>query len=205
MSESKAMQSQNQTHQPPFTGPDHDEVVLLMSLALDGLVSGQEEAELHAHVADCPACASTWSLLQTVHERFVAAPVAVPVAGFTARFELRRLQQSRRRRLWMGSLVAILSLALWGSILVGGVMLGSYLLNNPSGALPQVVYDLTYYWASFSVGLQGLWRGLTVAMTTSNLPWYLMGYSVLTLAALTAWTGFLRRSLRLLPVASISR
>ena len=203
MSEAKAMQSQNQT--PAFTGEEHDEAVLFMSLALDGLVSAEEEADLRSHVAQCASCAATWSAMQGIHERFVVAPVAVPVAGFVARFELRRLQQVRRRRLWMGSLVAILSLTLWAGILGGGLMLGSYLLNNPTGTLPQTVYDLTYYWAGLSAGLQGLWRGIVVAMTTSNLPLYLLGYSLLTVAALTAWTSFLRRSLRLVPAVSVNR
>ncbi len=152
-----------------------------------------------------PACAATWSAMQGIHQRFVAAPPAAPVAGFVARFELRRLQQARRRRLWMGGLVAILSLTLWGAILVGGVMLGGYLLNNPSGVLPQTVYDLTYYWAGLSAGVEGLWRGIVMAMTTSNLPFYLLGYAAVTLAAFTAWTGFLRKSLRLVPVVGASR
>jgi len=203
MSEAKAMNSQHQT--PAFTGEAHDEAVLLMSLALDGLVSAEEEAEMRSHVAHCASCAATWSAMQGIHQRVVAAPVAVPVAGFVARFELRRLQQARRRRLWMGGLVALLSLTLWGAILVGGVMLGSYLLNNPTGALPQTLYDFTYYWAGLSAGVQGMWRGVVVAMGTSNLPFYLLGYSLLTLAALTAWTGFLRRSLRLVPVVGGSR
>ncbi|MBP7962192.1 MAG: zf-HC2 domain-containing protein [Caldilineaceae bacterium] len=203
MSKVKAMKSQNQA--PAFTGEEHDEAVLLMSLALDGLASAEEEADLRGHVGRCARCAATWSAMQGIHQRFVAAPVAVPVAGFVARFELRRLQQARRQRLWMGGLVALLSLTLWGGILVGGVMLGGYLLNNPTGTLPQTVYDFTYYWAGLSAGVQGLWRGIVVAMSTSNLPVYLLGYTLLTLAALTAWAGFLRRSLRLVPVVGGSR
>ncbi len=203
MSESKAMNSQNRA--PAFTGEEHSETRLLMSLALDGLVDAQEEAEMRDHMARCPSCAATWSAMQGVHQRFVAAPAVDPVAGFVARFELRRLQQSRRRGLWMGGLVAILSLTLWGAILVGGVMLGGYLLNNPSGALPQIAYDLTYYWAGLSAGVDGLWRGIVMAMTTSNLPFYLLGYGAVTLAALIAWTGFLRRTLRFVPVVGGSR
>lgn len=179
----------DQNHQP-----DHETYVLLMSLALDGMLAPDEEADLHRHLGQCSHCAGTWAAWSSLHVRFAAQPAVAPTPGFGERFELRRIQQVRRRRLWMGGVVALLSAALWGTILVVGVLVSGYFLNNPTGTLPQIIYEVTYTWAGLSAAVQAMWRGITVAMSTSNLPFYILGYTVLTGAVMVMWTNYLRRT-----------
>jgi hypothetical protein len=187
------------------TQDEHEIYNLLMSLALDEMLSPNEEADLHQHLAQCPACAGTWAAWFGLHERFVAEPAALPAVGFGERFELRRLQQVRRRRLWMGSVVAFMAMALWGTLLLVGLVAANYFLNNPTGTLPQVIYQFSYTWSGLVAAAQVLWRGLTVAMTTSNLPLYMGGYTILALAIVTMWTNYLRRTFQPIAAAGSGR
>jgi len=72
-----------------------------MQLALDKALPADRHAELHAHLAECVACAERWETLNRVHTLFLAEPMIAPRAGFTGRFKARRREQhSRPRMVW---------------------------------------------------------------------------------------------------------
>lgn len=72
-----------------------------MNLALDEALPAESRPQLHAHLAECPACAEQWEALKRVHTLFEAEPLAAPRAGFTGRFKARlRQQNSRPRTVW---------------------------------------------------------------------------------------------------------
>jgi hypothetical protein len=47
-----------------------------MSLALDGMLSANEERELRAHLARCPSCRAEWEALQAVSYLLGQVPLA---------------------------------------------------------------------------------------------------------------------------------
>jgi anti-sigma factor RsiW len=72
-----------------------------MQLALDEILPAERRAELHAHLAECPACTERWEALNRVHTLFAAEPLVVPRSGFTGRFKARvRQQRSQPRTVW---------------------------------------------------------------------------------------------------------
>ena len=95
----------------------HEEYTLAMSLALDGMLTSDEERDLRAHLAACASCRATWALWQEIDQRLTVSasqPAAAPTAGFSARVEERLLARQFRRRSALGGLLFLIaSLATW--------------------------------------------------------------------------------------------
>ena len=45
-----------------------EEALEQMSQALDGPLTGEEQGELEAHLACCPACRADWAALRELHQ-----------------------------------------------------------------------------------------------------------------------------------------
>lgn len=186
---------------------DHDEYLMLISLGLDDMLDGAEEAQLTAHLAVCSACAATWATWQKVHQHLIAPPHLAPRLDFVARHEARRttvvMQQARRRQLWGGILFGLFAVTLWTAILGGFLLAGAYLVSSPATGLATAVFDLSYFLAALSAWTRTLWQGISVAMATSALEWVVLAYLLLAVAMVGGWIRFLQRSVR--PASSVSR
>lgn len=62
-----------------------DEILELISAALDGELTAEEQAQLDAHLAGCPACSALFDDLRTVHAEMADLPELAAPEGFTAR------------------------------------------------------------------------------------------------------------------------
>lgn len=95
----------------------HFEASALMSLALDGLLSSDEEQQLHQHLQACSSCQATWQKWQHIGQVLTVEPFAGPPQGFSMRTDhiLQRAEQRRER------LMA-------GVVLVGGTVLVTALI-----------------------------------------------------------------------------
>ena len=51
---------------------------LLASLVLDGETTGEEQAELAAHLETCPACQAYAEDIRRIHKVFACEDIAVP-------------------------------------------------------------------------------------------------------------------------------
>jgi anti-sigma factor RsiW len=85
----------------------------LMSLALDGLLSGDERRTLDQHLATCESCAAVWDAMSEVSEMMWASPIVAPPAGFARSVvsELEARQQKERlRRQGIATIVSLVAL-----------------------------------------------------------------------------------------------
>ena len=89
------------------------EVEELMSLALDDLLSEEEQRRLDLHLATCEPCAAVWGAMSEASAMMWASPVVAPPAGFTRSVmtELEtRQQKERQRRQGIATIVSLLAL-----------------------------------------------------------------------------------------------
>jgi predicted anti-sigma-YlaC factor YlaD len=86
----------------------HDSYHFMMSLALDGELSGEEQKRLDEHLHTCTVCADLWGRMHLLGTMFESADEAVPSPDFTAMVMTRvDLHESRRR--WYPLLIALLT------------------------------------------------------------------------------------------------
>lgn len=167
---------------------------LLMSLALDGLLDEEQSKQFEADLALYPALAEEWQLWQELDADLMNTPAVEPPPDFMEKFEVRLDRHQRRRSLWFGVTIGLLIVLMWSSVVVGGVAVGAYILDNQGVWLGQLVHNVAYLFSVFS-----MWAG-TLADTTAtvlNMPqaWGVMlGYLALLTVILTFWTRFLRRT-----------
>lgn len=114
---------------------DHAEMTLMMSLALDGMLSAEEQASLETHLRACPDCRAQWARWQRVDSLLAGVPMLAPAPAFSARV-LERVSQRghRQRRLVRGALLLGGSLSVWtlALLLTMGTLALSWALRNPS-------------------------------------------------------------------------
>lgn len=173
----------------------HENYTLAMSLALDGMLTSEEEAELHAHLAACASCRATWALWQEIDRRLATnanQPAAAPAAGFGARVEARLLaRQFRRRSALGGLLILIASLASWmlaAAVAMG--MIGWWLAYRPQllAKLVSLAAALLASATTLAEGMRLFWNSL---FAPSMQP-MMAGCLALVLILSAAWIGLVR-------------
>jgi anti-sigma factor RsiW len=99
----------------------------LMSLALDGMLSAEEERRLDQHLQACPACQSSWNRWQRVSHFLTVEPFVGPPQGFALRLD-HALQRDERRQehilaslLLAGGTATVLALIVLGAALTTGL------------------------------------------------------------------------------------
>ncbi len=170
----------------------HEKYTLAMSLALDGMLTSEEEAELHAHLAACAACRATWALWQEIDRRLAAnacQPAATPAAGFGARVEARLLARQFRRRSALGGLLFLIaSLATWMLVAaVGAGLIGWWLADHPQllSKLVSLIAALITSATALAEGIRLFWNSL---FAPSMQP-MMAGCLALVLILSAAWVG----------------
>lgn len=168
-----------------------------MSLALDGMLSANEERELQVHVARCPSCRAEWEALQAVSRFLARAPLVSPGVDLALRVEERLRLQAERRRWVLGLMVTglWLGLALSGLVAVSA-LLGWLLLQQP--VLASVgVQVLVQFLLACRTTLRGLW----LLATSLPVGWLSVGVNgclviSLMVVCLWAWLAFGRQQWR---------
>jgi len=95
----------------------------LMSLALDGLLDGDDRQRLEQHLQGCAACCAEWQAMAQVAALFESSPAAGPPLGFAVRVERRLAEQTRKKRRAFGGAAVLTS-----SISLAGVTAAAVLL-----------------------------------------------------------------------------
>ena len=176
------------------TPEQEEEFMLLMSLALDNLADAGETAKFEEYLAAYPTLAVQWRSWQRLHNHFVALPSVAPAAGFVDRFEVRLLQQERRRRLWFGMAIGAITLILWIGVLVGLASMGAYLMVNQGSWVSAFVQNLTYAWITAAQWLESGWLAFAAFANTPQAKAIGVGYLLMAAALLGGWVSLLRRS-----------
>jgi len=166
-----------------------------MSLWLDGRLVQAEIEQVEDHIATCPDCRTALDTLRHVDHLLSAAPLVLPVPGFTLRFQARLAARRRRRRTWAGILT--LGLATLGILLVTGVLLALYGLEwweflTASGWLGQGVGLLLSLGKAW-MALLNLARLIAGGLARCLEHPVVIAYAVLTAALTLAWTQIVRR------------
>jgi anti-sigma factor RsiW len=101
----------------------HDDYSELMSLALDGMLSAEEQRRLDQHMLDCAACQVSWGRWQRIAQLLTVEPFAGPPQGFALRLDqsLQRDEQRQERivagLVLAGGTLTVLALIALGTLL----------------------------------------------------------------------------------------
>lgn len=172
---------------------DESEALMLMSMALDGLLSQQEEVRFQWLLASDPQTAATWEEWQRMDERFVHVVHAEPPTNFVAQFEARLAQQEASQVWWSNFIMVAASLVILGGTVAGAAAIGVNAYQNQAELGSSIIHALT---GIFATGAQWL-RALRIAIDTSATPQTLglgVGYVCAGAAAMLWWIHFLRNS-----------
>jgi predicted anti-sigma-YlaC factor YlaD len=150
----------------------HEEITMLMSLALDGQATPKEEARLREHLGACSACAAIWEDWKTADRLLSSAPCAAPssnlLASLSVRIEEYEARRQRARRVGLaaigaGVLLSFAVIALMGLYLgwsqqraILDLLLAAF--RQVSGAILWTVRGLATF--ARSAGWQGLALGV---------------------------------------------
>lgn len=170
------------------------ETLALMSLALDGLLDAEEEARLHARLAEDAALAETWRRWQRMDTLFQAVTRAEPAPGFAARFEAKLEERTRRERVRSGILYAVALVAVWTLALAAVLLLGRYVLTNQAEWSSAFLHQLTLYPSAALIWLRALRSTATAVLSTPQTVIMLAAYAVAAVAVLVGWLRYLQRS-----------
>ncbi|MEZ4767057.1 MAG: zf-HC2 domain-containing protein [Caldilineales bacterium] len=89
------------------TMDEHEIFSESMSLALDGLLSHQEQEAFDQHLAACEPCRTRWLKWQRISDLLWVEPFAGPAQGFTLRVDSLVQHEQRRRERMLGGLVLV--------------------------------------------------------------------------------------------------
>lgn len=169
------------------------EVLMLMSMALDGLLNQEEEARFQWLLASDPQAAATWEDWQRIETRFTHVVHAEPPANFVAQFEERLALQESSQVWWSNFIMVAASLVILCGTLAGVAALGVNAYQNQAQLGSGLIHTLTGF---FATGQQWL-SALRIALSTSATPQTLalaVGYVCAGAAAMLWWIHFLRTS-----------
>ncbi|NJN80891.1 MAG: hypothetical protein HC802_00410 [Caldilineaceae bacterium] len=174
-----------------------DTFTMWMSLALDGLLSDDERRQFEACLVQHPELADEWADWQELDQVFTAAPPVEPQSGFVRQFEVRLARKERRRRLWMGSLIGVAVVLLWGSFAIGAVSLSAFVMFAQPDWLSQLVHNIAYVSVTVTNWFASAGSALDSVLATPQARNFAIGYAALVATVLILWTQFLHRSTRL--------
>ena len=179
-----------------------EEFSLLMSMALDGLLDSDEQAEFDSYLAAYPTLAEEWQDWQTLDMQLAATPAVQPPVDFMLNFEVCLLHHERRRRLWWGMAFGSMAVVLWVAILVGVASLGAFVLFGQPAWLTQAVHSLAYISAGVGTWVTAVGTAFGSVMSTQQAASLAMVYMLMSIVMVASWIYFLRHSTRAVDVAA---
>ena len=100
-----------------------EQMSMLMSLALDGMLDRDGQYRMEQHLTVCPACQAGWAAMQQVSALFEAEPMTGPPLGFAVRVERRLEEKARQRRRVFGGVAVVTSWLYLAGLTVAAVAL----------------------------------------------------------------------------------
>jgi hypothetical protein len=176
---------------------------LYMSLALDDELTPEEVAEFEQFLAEDAELNEEWRVWQQLDAKLWECPPVAPVDGFLQRFEYRLAQQENQKQLWFGTVVGVITLGLWGILLLGAVSFGLLVWWNQSGWLGEVLQQVTYLWAIVASWGSALWSVVTTLLATPQGKGLVVFYLFATATILLVWAWLLRRTTQLQDLTSV--
>jgi len=172
-----------------FKGCPHSEqMTLLMSLALDGLLGADDRLQLQQHLASCASCRSEWEAMKQMSGLLKASPMVGPPLGFAVRVERRLDDKARKqRRVFGGVAVLTSSLSLAGAtiavilLILGGLMIWQWLGAQGTSAVTQIASGVGLMGKGASLFLKDLLLRYAPALVL------LLGISLAFLAGIWIW------------------
>jgi len=176
-----------------------DEQDWLMSLALDGELSLEDEERLNQLLIADPGVGAQWQVWQAMDGLLASAGRVAPSPDFAARLDEQLLLQERRRHLRTGAVFALAALGLWGSMVAGLVAVAAFVWDNQVAWAGGMVRNLTYWLATLGRLTETLMTSGQALLAVPEAQLVLGCYVVGALAILLTWVVFLRRSLHVVP------
>jgi anti-sigma factor RsiW len=194
------LDSQSTLHDVEHEVDGADELDWLMSLALDDELDANEAARLETLLRQTPKNMERWATWQALDNTIHQTPSALPPVDFGEKFARRLEIQERQRRLRTGVIFGVAAAALWGSALVGLVMLGALVWSNQGALFGGAVQGMAYWWVAiqqfgqvFADAIARLW----IVPETRVL---VACYVIASVTILAGWFVWLRRSTHEMPV-----
>jgi anti-sigma factor RsiW len=148
-------------------------------LHLEGLLPGEEEARVRAHLGDCPACQALVASYQALGEALDGLPSAEPPADFTAgvlaRIDERERVAARERRL-VGLVLGAVGLVAAAAAALAGQSAWAPALSVASARIAQAAQALRISGQVLSPLVEALRFHILVACAALGLP-LLLGLS----------------------------
>ena len=128
-----------------FHQTTHDDYSELMSLALDDLLSAEQQRRLDQHLVDCAACQMSWARWQRIAHLLTVEPFAGPPQGFALRLDqsLQRDEQ-RQERILAGLVLAGGTLTVMALIALGTLLTTALWMAVSPSARTQLVETLGF-------------------------------------------------------------
>jgi len=86
-----------------------EQMSLLMSLALDGMLDRDAHRRMERHLASCASCQAEWAAMKRVSVLLESSPMTGPPLGFAVRVERSLEEQVKKRRRAFGGLAVLTS------------------------------------------------------------------------------------------------
>lgn len=171
-----------------------DEAMLLMSLALDDLLTTAEEEEFQLLLDQDEQLTSIWEDWQRMDTRFAAAGRVLPPIDFVQQFEA-RLAQQESAQLWRANFFVIIgALIIWGGMMAGALVVGYNAYANQARLMSDFVHSFTTLAASLMQWFHALNIALVTASSSPQTVGFVVGYACAASAALLWWVHFLRNN-----------
>ena len=178
----------------PSKAVDHSEYLMLISLALDGMLEGDEKRRLDGHLERCSGCRAQWLLWQAIDDRLRTAPVPVPASDFSRSVAQRLAQQERVRNLRIGVMLTVFTLVVWSLGLVGVCALAGTLVYTNLDRLAETGLFLNELWAVAGVVGYSLWEVVVEITGTPTALGVASAYLVIAVAAIALWCVVIKRT-----------
>ena len=174
-----------------------EEFMLLMSLALDDMLDGEEERQFQEYRITYPALADEWQRWRELDSELQSTPSALPPAGFVEMFELALLYRERRRRLLWGVGIGVVVVLLWLGVMAGAMSLGAFVMFGQSAWLTELMRSIAQLSATMNNGLLIATNALASVFGTEQARMFILIYTTTAALMLTGWVFLLRRTTRL--------
>lgn len=107
----------------PMECKQGDQMTMLMSLSLDGMLDRDGQHRLERHLASCASCQREWQAVRQVSAMFEAEPMVGPPLGFAVRIERRLEAKAVQRKRAFGGAALVTSWLSLAGMTVGAVVL----------------------------------------------------------------------------------
>lgn len=175
------------------------EVHVLMSLALDGLLSSDEEIRFHRYLEQDPILANDWLVWQDFNAQFDSEPSMMPPEGFVQSVTGKLVMQERRSKLRLGIFVGAITTVTWLLLVLALVGAGAYMAMYQAPWIGQQIANLTILTSNvatwFSIASDNFTRIFEGAVNPYQVWGIVLAYVAAAGLVLNFWTRFLRRSI----------